>query len=106
MLAQYDGTEWSVEVGGDEGTYEQVVDDGEGGLYLADGAWNPVLEHRTADGESTRQEIVGEDHDIVLGGLDSVPDGAGAVMAAGAVDQGDPDEPTGHGRIYGTGTWY
>lgn len=106
VLAQYDGTEWTVEVGEDEGSYEAVADDGQGGLYLSDGAWNPVLEHRTADGQVTRQEILAEDHDIVLGGLDSVPDGAGAVMAAGAVDKGDPDEPSGHGRLYGTGEWY
>ena len=106
VVAQYDGTEWTVEVGEDEGVYEAVADDGEGGLYLSDGHWNPVLEHRTADGVTTRQEIVGEEHDINLGGLASVPDGAGAVLAASAHVRGDPEEPTDHGRVYGTGTWY
>lgn len=106
VLAQYDGTEWTVQVGEEEGTYEAVADDGEGGLYLSDSAWNPVMEHRTADGQVTRQEIVADDHDLVLGGLDSTPDGAGAVLAVKSVDKGDPDEPTGHGRVYGTGAWY
>lgn len=106
VLAQYDGTEWTVEVGEEEGSYDAVADDGEGGLYLSNGAWNPVMEHRDADGRITRQEIVDDDHDILLGGLDSIPDGAGAVLAVQALDKGDPDEPTSHGRLYGTGAWY
>lgn len=106
VLAQYDGTEWTVQVGEEEGSYEAVADDGEGGLYLSAGAWNPVMEHRDADGQVTSQEIAADDHDLVLGGLDSIPDGGGAALAVQAVDKGDPDEPTGHGRLYGTGAWY
>lgn len=106
VVAQFDGTEWTVEVGEDEGSYEAVTDDGEGGMYLSDGHWNPVLEHRTSDGQVVREEITAEDHDIVLGGLDGFPEGGGAVLATTAVDKGDPEEPTGHARVYGTGNWY
>lgn len=106
VLAHYDGTEWTIEVGDEEGSYEAVADDGRGGLYLVDGHWNTVMEHRTADEERTRQELVATDHDIVFLGLASVPDGAGAILATVAMDKGDPDEPTDHGRVYGTGSWY
>lgn len=106
VLAHYDGTEWTIEVGDEEGSYEAVADDGGGGLYLVDGHWNTVMEHRPADEERTRQELVATDHDIVLRGLAGVPEGAGAILATVAMDKGDPDEPTGHGRVYGIGSWY
>ena len=106
VLAQYDGTEWTVEVGEEEGSYDAVADDGEGGLYLSNGDWNPVMEHRDADGRVTNQEIVPDDHEIRLGGLAGLPDGAGAVLAVTALDQGDPDVSTSHARVYGTGAWY
>ncbi|GHD36016.1 hypothetical protein GCM10007147_42930 [Nocardiopsis kunsanensis] len=106
VLARYDGTEWTVQVGEEEGTYDAVADDGEGGLYLSNGDWNPAMEHRTADGRVTRQEIVADGHEIRLGGLDSLPDGAGAVLAVTALDQGDPEVSTSHARVYGTGAWY
>lgn len=106
LVAHYDGTGWSVEVGEDEGQYESVADDGDGGLYLVDGHWESVLEHRTAGGRSTRQPLTDDDHDIVVNAVAAVPGPAGAVAVGSAFDQGDPDEPTSHARIYGTGGWY
>ena len=105
VLARYDGTEWTVRVGDDEGSYSAIADDGEGGFYLAEGQWNPTLVHVPADGHSTRQELLADDHDVTVNALATVP-GAGAVAVGTAFDKGDPDESTSHARIYGTGTWY
>lgn len=105
VLARYDGTEWTVRVADDPGSYDAVVDDGEGGVYLAEGQWNPTLVHVPADGASTRRELLADDHDVAVNALVTVP-GAGAVAVGTAFDRGDPDEPTSHARVYGTGTWY
>lgn len=105
VLGRYDGTEWTVRVADHAGSYNAIVDDGEGGFYLAEGHWNPTLVHVPADGASTRQQLLADDHDVTVNALAHVP-GAGAVAVGTAFDKGDPDEPTSHARVYGTGTWY
>ena len=105
VLGRYDGTGWTVRVADHPGSYNAVADDGEGGYYLAEGHWNPTLVHVPADGAGTRQPLADDDYDVTADALATVP-GAGAVAVGTAFDKGDPDEPTSHARVYGTGTWY
>ncbi|WP_017558956.1 hypothetical protein [Nocardiopsis baichengensis] len=104
LVGRYDGREWTVETGGEPGSYTAVADAGDGGLWVVDRGWNPVMVHIAADGTTTGQPLSDEKYDLSMAAVDTVP-GGGAVAAGTAFEQGDPDVFTDHGFVYGTGSW-
>ncbi|WP_046470937.1 hypothetical protein [Allosalinactinospora lopnorensis] len=103
LLAHWDGAEWDLTVEERDAGYDAVVDDGANGLWIAEGAWNPVLVHRAADGAEERHEMADDDYDLSIPALTHVPDTTAAVAAGTAFEKGDPDVFTDHGVVFGHG---
>ncbi|MFC7330312.1 hypothetical protein [Marinactinospora rubrisoli] len=100
LLAHWDGTEWTVQTGDEEGEYTGVTDDGAGGLWLKDGSWDGDLVHRAADGELTRYTPTQEGYELNIPKPTAIP-GTTSVLAAGqAYPEGDPDVPVGYGVVF------
>ncbi|PSL00759.1 hypothetical protein CLV63_101235 [Murinocardiopsis flavida] len=103
LLAHFDGDAWSIVETEGDAAYDAVADDGDGGLWLNEGSWNPTFVHRTAGGETTRQQLTDDKYDLSIPTLAHVPGGNGAVAVGTAFEEGDPDVFTDHGVVFGTG---
>lgn len=103
LLAHFDGKSWSIVATEGDAAYVALADDGDGGLWINEGGWNPTFVHRTAGGEVTRRPISDDTYDLSVSTMAGVPGGNGAVAVGTAFEQGDPDVFTDHGVVFGTG---
>lgn len=103
LLLHWDGEAWtSMLFGtGQSNAFTQVTGDGDGGIWLLEGGWNPKLVDVSGDFVSTVDAPRPDGHDIDLRTLAV----RGTTVWAGGVafPQGDPPDPTGDGLYLRTG---
>ncbi|MCW2865702.1 MAG: hypothetical protein JWP48_7410 [Actinoallomurus sp.] len=102
FLLHWDGTAWStMTFPQGYGTFSRVTGDGDTGLWLLRGGWNPQLVHVVGDSVTSVTAPRPSGHDISLTALAL----QGTTVWAGGVafPGGDPDDPTGNGLYLRTG---
>ncbi|MBX6387185.1 MAG: hypothetical protein IRZ07_30110 [Microbispora sp.] len=103
LVMHWNGTSWSVSVGtANAQPYTEVEPDGKGGVWIAQGNWNPTLWHVTGSSWTKVPLPRKAGTDAALFSIARRP-GTTEIWGTGfTVPQGDPDDPSANGTFWRT----
>ncbi|WP_432928968.1 hypothetical protein ACQPZZ_03820 [Microbispora sp. CA-135349] len=103
LVMHWNGRSWDTSIGAANAQpYTEVEPDGQGGVWVVQGSWNPSLWHVTGSGWRGAPLPHKAGTDAVLFSIARRP-GTATVWGAGfTVPQGDPDDPSANGAFWRT----